>query len=194
MSTATSAYDIWHTLEVTYEGTSNVKETNNNFICYGCNKPRHMKNDCHLLRSMSKSTKFNKKRKALTATWDDSDESSSDEEFEEKESAHMCFMAQDDVSENEELLDAFNELYETFVRLKTSHNFLKGENKRLLEEISELNSSTFSNSQEIELKEENYSLLKENECLSNENKYLKSECNDLNIRINNLEKDISSFK
>ena len=37
-------------------------------------------------------------------------------------------------------------------------------------------------------------MLKENHILTNENVYLKSECNDLKIRINVLDKDISSIK
>ena len=56
--------------------------------------------------------KFNKKKKAFQATWDDSDSSSSDEE-EATETANICFMAQDDeVQDCAELLEAFNELYE----------------------------------------------------------------------------------
>ena len=48
--------------------------------------------------------KFNKKKKAFQATWDDSDSSSSDEE-EATKTANICFMAQEDeVQDYDELL------------------------------------------------------------------------------------------
>ena len=67
------------------------------------------------------------KKKALQATWDESDSSSDEESSSDGEKAHMCFMAQDDElvsSPNteeftiDELLDAFNELYEKYKSLK----------------------------------------------------------------------------
>ena len=120
--------------------SSKFKDTNQ-FLCYGCNKPGHIKKDCPLQKSKSKfSNNFNsfnknkdkyehmkKKKKALAVTWDDSDLSSSDEEEEQEEErqAHMCFMGVDSENqvssnENEELLDAFNELFIKFKNL----NFL----------------------------------------------------------------------
>ena len=59
-----------------------------------------------------------KKKKALAITWDDNDLSSSDkeEDQEEEHQANMCFMSLDNEDQvstnvNEELLDAFNELF-----------------------------------------------------------------------------------
>jgi hypothetical protein len=166
-------------------------------MCFNCNKPGHFKKDCPLLRQRSKpstfdSKKFNKfKKKALAATWDDSSDSSSDEEEkEENQNAYMCFMAQnDEVSDNLELIDAFNELFENFKRLKASHRFLKSENDRL---NFELVTSTSSHVEELtELKDK---LLIENDSLTKENIFLKNECNSLNVRISDLDSSISSLK
>ncbi|KAL5544086.1 hypothetical protein UlMin_007870 [Ulmus minor] len=58
-------------------------------ICYECNKPRHIKPDCPQLK--------HGKKKAMVATWDDSD--SSESESENDEQASVCFMTiQDEVS------------------------------------------------------------------------------------------------
>lgn len=95
----------------------------------------------------------------------------------------------DEVSENLELLDAFNELLENFKRLKASHRFLKSENDRL---NFELVTSTSSHVDElIELKDK---LLVENDSLTKENICLKNECHSLNARISDLDCSISSLR
>ncbi|GAV67461.1 zf-CCHC domain-containing protein/UBN2 domain-containing protein [Cephalotus follicularis] len=58
------------------EGESSKKEE---VVCYECNKPGHYKSDCPQL----KKKEFTKKKKAMVATWDDCDESSSDEDTRE---------------------------------------------------------------------------------------------------------------
>jgi len=176
---------------------SSFKNSNESSMCFNCNKPGHFKKDCPLLRqrfnpSTNDSKKFNKfKKKALAATWDDSNSSSSDEEeIEENQKAYMCFMAQDnEVSENSELLDAFNELYEKFKRLKVSHRFLKSENERLNFELVTSHSSQVEDLTELKDK-----LLIENDSLTNENVFLKNECKCLNVRISDLDSSISSLK
>ena len=74
-----------------------------------------MKKNCPLLKHKVNFNQF-KKKKVLQATWDESDSSSSDEEATKQ--ANICFMAQEDeVCEflnNDELLDAFNELFIEF--------------------------------------------------------------------------------
>ena len=57
------------------------------------------------------------KKKTLQATWDESNSSSDEESSSDNERANMCFMVQEDASlsqseDMEELLDAFNELYD----------------------------------------------------------------------------------
>ncbi|GAV59234.1 zf-CCHC domain-containing protein/UBN2 domain-containing protein, partial [Cephalotus follicularis] len=52
-------------------------------ICYECKNPGHLKNDCPNIKKkeqFKKSNEHSKKKKAMIATWDDSDESSTNEE------------------------------------------------------------------------------------------------------------------
>ena len=66
-------------------------------LCFKCNKLGHIKRDCPLLKLKTfKKDKKQNKKKALQATWDESDSSSDDEESSEGENAHMCFMTQAD--------------------------------------------------------------------------------------------------
>ena len=63
------------------------------FVCFECKKPGHIKYDCPLWKSESKT----RKKKAMMVTWSESEESS--EEENEKEVANMCFMAIDELDE-----------------------------------------------------------------------------------------------
>jgi hypothetical protein len=181
-----------------YNNSKFKKSTDFSSSCFNCNKSGHFKKDCPLLQQRTKPTsfepkKFNKfKRKALAATWDDSSDSSSDEEEKEKveeQSAHMCFMANDEEVSNQELLEAFNDLLENYKRLKTSHRFLKGENDRLNFELV-----TSTSSQLDGMTKDYDKLLLENNTLSKENVHLKNECHTLNSRISDLDSSISILK
>ena len=55
-----------------FRNLKNQKEKNEVIICYECKKPNHLRSECPLLNKL--------KKKAMIATWDDSDEESSDEE------------------------------------------------------------------------------------------------------------------
>ena len=68
--------------------------------CYKCKKPGHIKYDCPLYKAKKE------KRKAMMATWSQSEDSSDDES--ENEFANMCFMAfedQDKVSSDSDFDD-----------------------------------------------------------------------------------------
>ena len=68
-------------------------------------------------------------KKAMMATWSESEESS--EEEKEKEVANMCFMAIDEFDEvnlnfsDEHMHDVFEELHEDFEKLSLKNNSLK---------------------------------------------------------------------
>ncbi|KAL2518809.1 Uncharacterized protein Adt_15056 [Abeliophyllum distichum] len=65
------------------------KEKNKKIICYDCHKLDHKKTECQNKK------KFTKK-KALQATWDDSDEDDIEEDEVQEKIANMCFMAIED--------------------------------------------------------------------------------------------------
>ena len=68
------------------EESKGEKSKNDKIICYECKNPGHISTNCPLLKSSKKS-----KKKAMKTTWNDSDESASDEEI-----ANFCFMVHND--------------------------------------------------------------------------------------------------
>ncbi|GAV60820.1 zf-CCHC domain-containing protein/UBN2 domain-containing protein [Cephalotus follicularis] len=67
-------------------------------ICFECNKPGHYKSECPRLKKAKETIK---KKRAMLATWSDSDESSSEEE-ENQEIAQLALMAIDDLDDDED--------------------------------------------------------------------------------------------
>ncbi|KAL2518322.1 zinc finger protein [Abeliophyllum distichum] len=65
------------------------EEKNKKITCYDYDKPSHKRNEC------PNKKKFTKK-KALQATWDNSDEDDIKEDEVQEEIANMCFMAIED--------------------------------------------------------------------------------------------------
>ena len=117
------------------KGDSSKKEKEP-IICYECKKPGHIKFECPMWK---KSNLKKQKKKAMVATWSDSDTSDNDEE----EVANLCLMAHDEpkVLSNantysfDELQDAFDELALEFeamnLKYKKMNSKLKEENKTL---------------------------------------------------------------
>src|SRR4051812_6480949 len=121
-------------------------------ICYECNEPGHIKNECPKLQKENPKKKFHKK-KGLMATWDDSESESNSE----GEQANLALMATvDDGSEStsksdseevfseisrEELVSSLNELLELKAHLSFKYKKLKklfeSETKKLEVENSE---------------------------------------------------------
>ena len=95
-------------------------------VCLKCKKLEHIKYDCLLYKSEDEK----RKKKAMMATWSENEDESSEEEN-EKEVANMCFMAIDELDEvnsnisDEDIHDAFQELYEDFEKLALKNIFLK---------------------------------------------------------------------
>ncbi|KAH9763080.1 hypothetical protein KPL70_001052 [Citrus sinensis] len=86
-----------------FRNLKNQKEKKEVIICYECKKPGHIRSECPLLNKL--------KKKAMVATWDDSDEDSSDEE-ESQEVSNLALMAVgDDDDLNEGLKKKKNKWY-----------------------------------------------------------------------------------
>ncbi|GAV90455.1 LOW QUALITY PROTEIN: zf-CCHC domain-containing protein/UBN2 domain-containing protein, partial [Cephalotus follicularis] len=100
--------------------------------CYECNKPGHLKNECPNLKKKEPFKKKNefKKKKAMVATWSDSDPSTSEEESDE-EIAHIAYMAIEDEEESEvnftfdELQNAYEKLYIEYENVCLKNKSLK---------------------------------------------------------------------
>ena len=97
-----------------FRDLKNRKEKKELIKCYECKKLGHIRTECPLLNKH--------KKKAMVATWDDSDEETSDDE-EHQEMTNLALMAIGDESDDEldevndlltydELHDAFKELYD----------------------------------------------------------------------------------
>ena len=102
-----------------FRNYKNQKEKKEPITCYECKKPRHIRSECPLLNKL--------KKKAMVATWDDSDEETCDDE-EQQEMSNLALMEieneslgeLDEVSDPtyDELYDAFKELHDDCVSLK----------------------------------------------------------------------------
>ncbi|GAV69684.1 hypothetical protein CFOL_v3_13185, partial [Cephalotus follicularis] len=144
-----------------------------------CNKPSHIRPDCPKLK------KKKDKKKAMIATWSDSDDSSSDENKNE-EIANIAFMAMED--ENQVCSSSL------------SYNDLQNEYNELIDVLDDLNReyqllkkiATDRAKENVELK--NHILeIKIDECLVEKNYALEKENLELNIEINALKKTLSRF-
>ncbi|KAJ9678273.1 hypothetical protein PVL29_023008 [Vitis rotundifolia] len=111
-------------------------------------------------------------KKAMMATWSESEESSEKEK--EKEVANMCFMAIDDLDElnsnfsDEDMHNIFEELYEDFEKISLKNNSLKKKIQELEKELEEVK-ERFSI---VEISKTH--LEKENEILKKRNEWLTS--------------------
>ncbi|XP_057450566.1 uncharacterized protein LOC130742474 [Lotus japonicus] len=73
------------------EGGSNLDKSN--ITCFECKKPGHIKPDCPKLAKKSGKKPFYKKKKALAAGWDESEDGSEDEDEDEDDDALFALMA-----------------------------------------------------------------------------------------------------
>ncbi|KAL5561894.1 hypothetical protein UlMin_031641 [Ulmus minor] len=144
-------------------------------ICYECNKPGHYRSECPQLKQGRK--------KAMLATWDDSD--SSDSESEKDECANVCFMTIHDEVINSELDSSnfsFDELLDAFEELHTEFEILISKNKALKNKNISLEKEFFK--QKFDVKESCVSCEK----LQKENELLKQQVVNFNgLKIKSLE-------
>src|ERR1044072_4588337 len=67
-----------------FESTSGQKKAaDREVICFECNEPRHYKSECPKLKKEGKPKRFQKGKKRLMATWDDSESEEGDSEDEQ---------------------------------------------------------------------------------------------------------------
>ncbi|GAV79825.1 zf-CCHC domain-containing protein [Cephalotus follicularis] len=107
-------------------------------ICYECKKSCHFKSDCPSIKK--KGNEHSKKKKAMIATWDDSDESSPDEES-DGEVANTDFLAIEE-EEDDEVNFSFYDLQNAYENLFCEYEMCE-ENENLKLEIDALK-KTFS--------------------------------------------------
>ncbi|KAH9724699.1 hypothetical protein KPL70_007586 [Citrus sinensis] len=76
-----------------FRNCKNHREKNEAITCYECNKPGHIRSECPLINKL--------KKKAMVATWDDSEEESNDDEGSQEVSnlALMAIGGDDDLNE-----------------------------------------------------------------------------------------------
>ncbi|KAH9770162.1 hypothetical protein KPL71_012287 [Citrus sinensis] len=102
-----------------FRDLKNRKEKNEVIKCYECKKPGYIRTECPLLNKL--------KKKAMVATWDDSNEETSDDK-EHQEMTNLALMAIGDESDDEldevndlstydELYGAFKELHDNWIKI-----------------------------------------------------------------------------
>ena len=84
---------------------SNDKNDTDLDSCFGCGSSRHVAKDCPVIQKKAekwkqKAKKEKQLKRAMIATQSDSDSSESEDEKEQKE--NLCFMANEDLSQEEE--------------------------------------------------------------------------------------------
>ncbi|GAV81113.1 zf-CCHC domain-containing protein [Cephalotus follicularis] len=148
--------------------------------CYECKKPGHFKNECPNLKKKEKFIKeHSKKKKAMVATCDDSDLSSSEESGSDEEVVNFALMAmEEDTSEDEsenEVNFTFNELQNAYEKLYVEYENICLKNKSLKK-----NAISLTNELEI-LKNENSKNMNEIESLKDKNSFYMNEIDILNV-------------
>ncbi|GAV71516.1 zf-CCHC domain-containing protein, partial [Cephalotus follicularis] len=173
--------------------------------CYECKKSGHFKNECPNLKKkeqFKKRNEYSKNKKAMVATWSDSDSSSSEEESDE-EVAHIAFMAIEDEEENEvnftfdELQNAYEKLYVEYENVCLKNNTLKKNAMSMSKEIDNLKNENSKYVNEIEsLKNKNSFYMNEIDIINVSSKLsidFEEENKKLKIEIDALKKSFSTF-
>ncbi|GAV85376.1 UBN2 domain-containing protein, partial [Cephalotus follicularis] len=155
------------------------------------NQKGHFKSDCLSIKKkeqFKKSNEHSEKKKAMIATWDDIDESSSGEES-DGEVANIAFIA---IEEEEE-----DEVQFSFDELQNAYEILYNEYENLCLKNKSLKKNVISMSKEIEsLKNENRNYINEIEILNVSLKLsidFKEVSENLKLEIDALKKTFSKF-
>ncbi|GAV86539.1 zf-CCHC domain-containing protein [Cephalotus follicularis] len=148
--------------------------------CYECKKPGHFKNECPNLKKKEKFIKeHSKKNKAMVATWDDSDLSSSDESGSDEEVVNFALMAMEEDTSGDE---SESEVNFTFDELQIAYEKLYDECENVCLKNKTFKKNAISLSKEIDdLKSENSKLLNDIESLKDRNSFYMNEIEILNV-------------
>ncbi|GKV11303.1 hypothetical protein SLEP1_g22568 [Rubroshorea leprosula] len=191
------------------------KPSKKHIKCYECNKIGHYRNECPQLKKGERKNKKSMKKKAFIATWSNDETSPTESESSlENGVANLCFMAQEDSYNDEEVNfnfsssindSSFEYSYDDLCKvLNCSINDIKklgNENVALTKTISLLKNEIECLSNEVLVKE-NASLNGEiaslkndesNKALKKENEDLKKENENLRKKVCDLENVISKF-
>lgn len=125
------------------ESSRHRKSSRKEVVCYECKEPGHFKSECPKLQKEKPKKKFDKKKKSLMATWDDSESSESSSKSKD-DCANMAFMAdtydgaessrselESDSNEvfseltRSELVDSLTEVLETYNQLRLKYKKLQ---------------------------------------------------------------------
>ncbi|KAH9684787.1 hypothetical protein KPL70_013662 [Citrus sinensis] len=190
-----------------FRNFKNYREKEEAITCYECKKPGHIRSECPLINKL--------KKKAMVATWDDSEEESNDEEG-SQEVSNLVLMAiggDDDLNEvsdltYDELYDAFQDLHNELMKLGKKNVCLKKEMAKLKNENESLNARIVclevgnkTLHDEIALSNERPNILHEHlkshiDELKNENELLKkknSELNEIVVKFTNGQKMLDNM-
>ncbi|GAV58190.1 zf-CCHC domain-containing protein/UBN2 domain-containing protein [Cephalotus follicularis] len=163
--------------------------------CYECKNLGHFKNECPNLKKKEKYNKEpfkekneeSRKKKAMVATWDDSDPSSSEESESDEEVVNLALMAHEETESDSMEEDASedesdNEVQFSFDELQNAYEKLYVEYENVCLKNKSLKKNVMSMTKEIEnLKNKNSKYINEVESLKNEKSYYMNEIDVLNV-------------
>ncbi|XVF37301.1 hypothetical protein REPUB_Repub19eG0134400 [Reevesia pubescens] len=154
-------------------------------VCYGCKQPGHYKYECPKIKDeKGKRFKEKKYKKAMVATWSDSESSdSNDHESEETDvKANLCLMANDQSSEDE--VTSNSDVNISYEELENEHDELIIEYEKLLKTCMKLKQNL------VELKDEFTNVQNEKDTLSVKLGKAKTDYSDLMEKHENRAKEL----
>ena len=161
---------------------SSKKSNSTNLKCFECGDTEHFIKDCPEAKKKNFKSKNDRGKKAMVATWSDSDSSDTDEDG----IANLCLMATHNDLDSEKVNSNFDSCPKEAL-IKLINEMLKNEESL----ISETNSIR---KKFRDLNEYNNELVIENEKLKSKQSGLESEFNMLKVGFNTLKTDFNMLK
>ncbi|GKV39617.1 hypothetical protein SLEP1_g47364 [Rubroshorea leprosula] len=164
------------------------KPSKKHIRCYECNKMGHYRNECPQLKKGERKNKKSMKKKAFTTAWSNDETSSTESESSlDNGVANLCFMAQEDSNNDEEVNSNFSSSINES-SFEYSYDNLCKVLDCSMNDIKKLGNKNLASTKTISLlKNEIESLSKQNEVLVKENASLNGEIASLkNEESNNM--------